>query len=194
MGQRSQIILLRKDEEGIKVQTAYHNQWRYGIGFLSTLEEILKAWDQGIGKLEKEERLYDWQLGNLAEKVIEYVNVKDFPDVCGYSEIQNERYPKDKTIQELIKHFDNNNGFIILLLDGKKLSYDIITGDEDADENRRIDAEGYLRLFYKTDKEIVATGLDLEEVNEMIENIKTKERFNSEEIILGKQEVKEVEK
>ena len=185
MGQRSQIIVLRESEGEIVIQAVYHNQWRYGIGFISTLGEILKVWEKGIKKLDKKNRLYDWQLPNLLERAIDYANVIDFPDICGYSEITSEGFNDCKTIGEVFHRCDNNNGFIVLLLNGKKLSYDIITGDEDANDNFSISAEGYLKQFYKDDEILEKRGANPKEIKSLLKEISEKTRFDSEKIIIA---------
>ncbi len=192
MGQRSQIIILNdggktKAESNVRVQAVYHNQWHYGVGFLSTLHNILEVWGKGIKKLESKNELYEHTLGRLLENAVDYANVKDFPHTSGYSEITNEGFDKCKTLREVLGQCDNNNGFIVLLLNGKQLSYDIITGNEDAGENKRISAKGYLRLFYKNKEDLKS---NLKEVEKMIADIQAQKRFDSDKIIIGENKLK----
>lgn len=185
MGQRSQIIALEKGarngKEEISVRAVYHNQWCYGAGFLSMLNDILGAWNLAKETSKKEKYFRMPTLRDL----VHYCNSKDFPHMRGYWEITDEGFKDKKTIQKVFEFCDNNNGFIVLLLDGDKLSYDIVSGTEDAEVNRRISAEKYLQLFYKTDDEMVKAEIDPAEMKKILANIAEVKRFNSVEVVLS---------
>ena len=192
MGQRSQIILLKKQEEDKKekniVLSVWHNQWHYGGSFLSMLSSVLDTWEKGIKKLKKENSFYDWQIEQLIENTIRYCDLKDFPYYRKYSKIlEYGAFKEVKTIEEVFESCDNNNGYIILLLDGDKLSYDIITGYEDAKENISVSAKEYLELFYKTELEVKNAGFTPKEMNEILKTIDKSGQFDSQEIILNKE-------
>jgi hypothetical protein len=199
MGQRSQIIVLRKIEKGacdyirgdkfakrgaISVQSVYHNQWKYGGGFLQMLVDILGAWNLAL-KTEKKEKYF--RMPSIDE-VIQYCNAKEFPNMRGYSDITSEGFKDKKTVEEARKSCNNNNGFIILLVDNDKLSYDIVSGAEDTEVEKRVTAKQYLKLFYKNDDEINKAGITPAYVEKIIANIDAAERFNSFKIKLGEQE------
>jgi hypothetical protein len=192
MGQRSQIIVLEKHyncyanelagkSEKIFVRAVYHNQWCYGGGFLSMLNDVLGAWNKALKANAKEKYSRMPSVANA----IEYCNTKTFPDIRGYYDITSEGYKDKKTIKDVFKFCDNNNGFIVLLLDGDKLSYDIVSGTEDTKVNRRVTALQYLRLFYKTDDEIIRAKMEPAEIDKIVASISEAKRFNSFKVKLG---------
>lgn len=195
MGQRSQIIVLKKvyncyeNElkgkcEKIVVRSVYHNQWQYGAGFLSMLNDILVAWNraQKWGKKKKFVRMPS------IDETIEYCNAKEFPVIRGYSNITGEGFKDRKTIEDVRKFCDNNNGFIILLFDRDKLSYDIVSGTEDTVVEKRVTARQYLKLFYKNNNELIKAKIEPAEIEKIIANIGSAKRFNSFKIKLGELE------
>jgi hypothetical protein len=202
MGQRSQIILLSKgqssyNEDKYYLEGVWHNQWHFGIGFLSSLNDLLTTWETAKRKLKQDKsNLMEYRNTSLANDLIEFVNVVDYPYTRRYSklEISYEENRKCKDIFDVTSNFcDNNNGYIILLVDGDKLYYDIIGGTENFDDEIRVSAKKYLRTFYPTDEEIKsrrfnikeARGFNVKEVKGIIENINSFKRFDSTKIKLN---------
>ena len=185
MGQRSQIIVLEKrvrnGKEEISIRAVYHNQWCYGAGFLSMLSDVLNAWDLALKTKKKEEY---FRMPTLRD-TINYCNSKEFPHLRGYYDITDEGFKDKKTIRKVFEFCDNNNGFIVLLLNGDKLSYDIVSGTEDTEKNGSITAKQYLSLFYKTDDEMIDAKIEPAEMEKILANISEAKRFNSFEIVLN---------
>jgi len=192
MGQRSQIIVLGKTTDGIYLESTYHNQWMYGSGFLNMLKDVLFTWDNGVKKLKAKDKWYPWQSSKLLDDTISFCNTKYFPECRGYFETTREIKEQPKSIEEILSSQDNNNGYILLLRDEDKLSYDIISGEEDTDEEERISAKEYLKLFYKNDEELSKEGFNPSDIEQLIIEINSYKRFDSSKIKLGKfEEVKQ---
>jgi len=188
MGQRSQIIVIDKDkEEGNRILGIWHNQWMYGVRFVKTTWELLYFWKKAKADLKKTG--YDWQRTTHIHNLIKYVDVLDFPECKRYFNQNNKEkeLSKCKTVQDVFKNLvDNNNGYIILYFDGNEIAYDIVSGTEDTDEEKRITAKEYLALFYPDDNALKESGFSLNEANQILKEIEKFKRINSFELELNR--------
>lgn len=191
MGQRSQIIILEQDRYTKKVRCTaiYHNQWCYGVGFLSTLHELLTTYNDLLKKIKKGKEkgfAQDRKIDNLETHLVQYINLKNFPEIKGYS--RNEFEPETiNKIEDAFEYCDNNNGYIILYFKNQKLYYDIISGKEDAKKEVRISPEKYFELFYGNDSDLKRTGFtksNIKKIKKMVKELNDFMRFNSRRIII----------
>uniref|UniRef100_A0A6H1ZYI4 Gins51 C-terminal domain-containing protein n=1 Tax=viral metagenome TaxID=1070528 RepID=A0A6H1ZYI4_9ZZZZ len=147
MGQRSQLIVIDKDFRGdFKVVGVWHNQWLYGCRFISALHDILINWKKAIPEVKKN----DWQKTKLINDLIEYVNYKDYPNALRFWNTGN--YDENKSVKSVMRRQDNNNGYMVVVFDGLKVSYDIISGLEDSPEEKSVSAKEYVNFFYTVDE------------------------------------------
>lgn len=188
MGQRSQIIILEKNSSTDKIECRkiYHNQWSYGVGFLSNLNDLLKIYKEKLKGINQNDLGSDRLISELKWNLVDYFNMVDFPETKGYSKNEFESKEIHK-IEDAFKYCDNNNGYIILYFDGEKLLYDIITGKEDANYEDSISPEGYLKLFYKNDEDLkkyFKTDKAVKEIKETIESLNQAGSFASQEVVI----------
>lgn len=191
MGQRSQIIVLEQDQYTKKVRCTaiYHNQWSYGVGFLNNLHDLLTVYSNTLKKIKKgAKKAYeqDRKMGVLKWHLVDYINLKDFPQTKGYS--KNEFDPdKINKIEDAFEYCDNNNGYIILYFKGEKLLYDIISGTEDTGTEKRISPDKYLELFYSNDwdlKNAKFTKSNIKAIKLMVKELNEFDRFNSRRLAI----------
>lgn len=173
MGQRIQIVIQipkvfwsltnpNNKPEGVLV---YHNQWLYGRNFIQYNARLIKA----IKAMIKEHTgNYPIEYKQLVDKAILHANNFDLTYLTDShiydTDLDDNLFNYNKNLAEarsalvFLGYWDNNNGyFYIKISKDNKVSYDILSGLENADEVKSISAKKYLNQFYK-DSEIIEMG------------------------------------
>lgn len=197
MGQRSQLFVIlpelyyneRNVNNKPKRIKVYHNQWLYGMNFIKYLARLLKAikyLNEEENKLEKRDLTQNYE--KSVENAILHSNSFDL-DYITNTHLYDDSNENDnsllleKDIKDFIKYWDNNNGFMCVVIDKKgNSSYCILNGTGEADEIKIRTPLEYFRLFYVrlfyTEEEFKTVG----EYKSTLRAIKDIEKFKAVDI------------
>lgn len=179
MGQRSQCIVRLPDvkygednpnnrKQQIRV---YHNQWLFGANFVKWSSRFIKALEHQIKNRYGEFNHMDWD--RALEAALGHANFADLDYITNTHQYDTDQldYLKDfakrkLSALEFLEEFDNNNGYLYVKIDDKgEVSFDILTGHEDADDVKSITPKGFVvRRYSRGDK----TKEAKEECNHMV--------------------------
>lgn len=173
MGQRIQIVVQVPEVDWgggnpnnkSEMVLVYHNQWLFGRNFLQYNARLIKAIKSMIKQHTGD---YPIEYRELVDNAIKHANNFDLSymtnssiydeEDCDRDTGYNKDLAKSTGAIDFLEYWDNNNGyFYIKMSKDNKVSYDILTGLEDADEVKSITPKKYLNQFYK-DSEIIEMG------------------------------------
>lgn len=198
MGQRSQ-ILIRTPKEYWNPKNPnnkppswyiYHNQWLYGWSFIDYLRNMLQSIEKCINHKKEHPQLKQYPISferDVLEPSIKHCNHKNLLDqkrTYRYFSDETEsdiKYMKQNTWKEIFKGLDNNNGFMIIYINNdNSITWDIISGVEDTETNKRVTPKEYFNLFYKDE---TLSSKDKQELKECITEIEKYKRINYTKVL-----------
>ena len=179
MGQRSQIVIFYdvrygtgNEAQGLQI---LHNQWLYGMSMYNYGKALVRAFNHILREDSNKSGL---QMRDLMGAV-GYANYGDLEDFrhtempskeCDNASHFANSFPAHlKRIGDFEKAFcewlndntDNNNGYLLVAVRGGQVTYQFLTGTEDAREVKPISAKGYVNQFY-TDEKLAENNIHLE--------------------------------
>jgi len=184
MGQRFQSVFIlpavymnenNPNNRGEKV-LIFHNQWLYGRGALNVNLSIIKRIKQGISKRKNcgdygktKQGYINHFLENSVLNAVKWASLKNLhyetefhkTQEIIYSEEEKKPKQEQRSLKELLRYQDNNNGFFICIIDNDlKISYAFLNGFEDAETIKQRTPKEYLNLFY-SDEDLKKEDLKL---------------------------------